>query len=134
MGRATKGYVGLDTESGHLVFIKDQWRAVAPGAHPEIETYERLRKHKVACVATCLGGGDVVSTDKTIQRTLIHELLPPNANFDNSERYHTRLVIKEVGLPLDEYPNSPELITIVYHVLIGTPPRFIIACIVTHES
>ena len=123
VGRATKAYVGLDMEDRRLVFIKDQWRPIARGAHPEIETYERLRKHKVSCVATCLGGGDTISKDGTVQRTLTHELFPQDATFDNSERFHTRLVLKEIGIPLEEYPNSTELITIVYHALVGGSPR-----------
>lgn len=119
VGRATKGYVGLDMQDRRMVFIKDQWRAVAPGAHPELETYERLRKHKVGCVATCLGGGDVISKDGTIQRTLTHELLPADAGIDNCERYHTRLILKEIGIPLDEYPNSQGLISVLFCALLG---------------
>ena len=106
-------------EDRRLVFIKDQWRPVAPGAHPEIETYERLRTHEVAHVATGLGGGDTMSKDGTLQRTLTHELFPPDAIFDNSERFHTRLVLKEVGIPLEQYSNSMELILVVFHALIG---------------
>ena len=118
-------------EDRRLVFIKDQWRPVAPGAHPEIETYERLRKHEVEYVATCLGGGDTMSKDGTLQRTLTHELFPPDAIFDNSERFHTRLVLKEVGIPLEEYSNSMDLITVVFHALIGkysSRIQFIYSC------
>ncbi|KIP01929.1 hypothetical protein PHLGIDRAFT_122921 [Phlebiopsis gigantea 11061_1 CR5-6] len=106
-------------ETQVLVFIKDQWRPIAPGAHPELETYDRLREHSVACVATCLGGGDVCLKDKRVQRTLTHTLLPNNIGIDNSDRHHTRLVIKEIGRPLSQYPNTIELMTIMYHALLG---------------
>ena len=119
VGRATKAYVGLDMEDRRLVFIKDQWRPVARGAHPEIETYERLRTHEVEHVATCLGGGDTMSKDGTLQRTLTHELFPSDATPDYSERFHTRLVLKEVGIPLEEYSNSLDLILVVFNALIG---------------
>lgn len=88
VGRATKGYVGLDMQDRRMVFIKDQWRAVAPGAHPELETYERLRKHKVGCVATCLGGGDVISKDGTIQRTLTRPIAVVTFELFVEERGH----------------------------------------------
>ena len=119
VGRATKGFIALDMETRELVFVKDQWRPISPGAHPELETYDRLRKHRVARVATCLGGGDVFANDKTVQRTLTHGLLSTGIGIDNSERHHTRLVIQEIGRPLSQYPNSPELITLLYHALMG---------------
>lgn len=107
-----------------MVFIKDQWRANHPGAHPEIETYERLREHNIDCVATCLGGGDVVSPSTgEVQRTLTHEDLPDD--IDNSERFHTRLILKQVGRPLELYANTPDLITITLQALLGV---FAILC------
>ena len=102
------------------MFVKDQWRPIAPGMHPELETYDRLRKHDVACVATCLGGGDVYANDKAVQRTFTHGLLPTTLEINNSERYHTRLVIQEIGRPLEQYPNTAELITLTFHALLGT--------------
>lgn len=124
VGRATKAYVGFDLEDNRLVFIKDQWRANAPGAHPEIETYQRLRTSNVPCVATCLGGGDVVSSDQHgFQRTVNHRYLSPG--IDECERVHARLILKEIGRPLETYRNSGELITVTYHAFLGKCTYFL---------
>lgn len=118
VGRATRGYVGLDVEDNRMVFIKDQWRPDHPGHHPEVETYERLRRNNIGCVATCLGGGDVIcpSTGK-VQSTIAQKNLLGGR--DNPKRHHVRLILKEIGRPLDTYNGSPELIATTYHALLG---------------
>ena len=118
IGRATRAYVGLDLEAGRLVFIKDQWRANTLGTHPEVETYCRLKANNVPCVASCLGGGDVAFPDRhALQQTVTHHYLPSEVG--DCERIHSRIILKEIGRPLETYVHSGELITVTYHALLG---------------
>ncbi|EKM52401.1 uncharacterized protein PHACADRAFT_149017, partial [Phanerochaete carnosa HHB-10118-sp] len=104
IGRCTKAYVGLDLQTNQLAFIKDSWRPNAPGVRPEVETYARLHEHNVSYVATAIAGGDVDIPGDGPQRTQTDKHLPESAR--QSERIHTRLVTKEVGIPLDSYPTA----------------------------
>ena len=87
-----------------------------PSAHPEIATYQRLNEKKVSCVATALAGGDVGGHEA--QLTVTQDYLPPEDS--DFPLCHSRIVLKEIGVPLEAYPNSAELITFVYQALIGT--------------
>lgn len=60
IGRATRGYVALDTETGKLAFLKDTWRVVGPLMIPESDIYAFLLKNKVPHIATFICGGDVL--------------------------------------------------------------------------
>ena len=66
-------------------------------------------------VPTILAGGDV-GGDKA-QRTVTQDYL------DDPEKdcmhVHARIVLREIGRPLCQYPDSGELMTIVYHALQG---------------
>lgn len=97
--------------------MKEQWRANAVGVHPEVETYLRLRKHGVRYVATVVAGGDVVDSIG-LQKTVSQRFFDKEG-IVMSERIHTRLVIKEVGRPLESYAFSGDLIAIVREALIG---------------
>lgn len=106
-GRCTRGYVAFDLESRCLVFLKDQWRAETR-ARTEIETYRRLHRHKVPCIATPVAGGDIPTHRTETQNKLGH--LPKTKR--PVRRIHTRLVTKDVGLPLEKYVDSLHLLQI----------------------
>lgn len=119
-GRATRGYVAFYVEGNHLVYLKDSWREDSSSMYPELDVYKRLAKHKVPCIATALGGGDVsVAVDGKlyIQRTL-------SQNFLNDEgllsRVHCRLVSKQLGIPLSSYRDSLRLLLCVMCAYQGT--------------
>lgn len=128
IGRCTRAYVGFDFQTNELAFIKDCWRPNAEGVHPEVETYKRLREHNVSYVATAIAGGDVESSDNSPQRTETDRRLPASAR--QSERIHTRLVTKEVGIPLNSYPIARDLVDLVYQALVGklTALAFLSSC------
>ena len=111
MGRGTKGWVAYCLDDNKLVFFKEQWRPNAVGVHPEIETYQRLRKHNVSHVATAIAGGDVrVGTEP---RKTESQRYFDKQGIHLPERLQTRLVLKEVGRPLESYTDSIELISVV---------------------
>lgn len=123
-GRATRGYVAYDIEDNTLVFLKDQWRSHAKSNHPELETYRRLEKHNVSFVATAIAGGDVIDPRTGgPQTTVSQKYLEKYSHMPDSAvptaRIHTRLVVHQVGRPLEEYRNSIELIWICLQALSG---------------
>lgn len=118
IGRCTKAYVGYDLESNRLVFIKDQWRSTAPGARSEVDVYRRLKECKVNSVATCLAGGDVVDSDESEPFRTISQKYQ-DVKDASVERVHVRLVLKEIGRPLESYPNSFALASLTYQALMG---------------
>lgn len=124
IGRATKGYVAYDMEEDRLCFLKDQWRTNCRGSHPELETYAHLNKHNVSRVATAIAGGDVEEENHGVHRTVSQEYIKRYRNSADVqipvERIHTRVVLREVGRPMDQYADSLDLIRICGHALLGT--------------
>ena len=118
VGRGTKGWVCYCVEDDTLVFMKEQWRANAVGVHPEIETYQRLHKHNVQYVATVIAGGDVVGP-RGVHKTITQRYFDKEG-VDLPERIQTRIVLKEVGRPLESYADSSELLSILSTAFRGT--------------
>ena len=114
VGRCTRGYIAFDLETKELVFFKDQWRCLGR-VRTELETYKRLHQHHVPHIALPVAGGDI-----SHQRTLTQGYLThiPHEEI-HSQRVHTRLVTKQVGLMLETYQDSAELLIIVGHALVG---------------
>ena len=123
VGRCTKAWVCYCLDDDEMVFMKEQWRANAVGVHPEMATYSRLKEHGVRHVATAIAGGDVGDSHglhKTVSQRFFDR-----EGLDMSERIQTRMVIKEVGRPLETYAASPELILVVTNALRGAFPLLI---------
>ena len=106
-----------------MVFFKEQWRANAEGANPELETYLRLRQHGVQFVATLVAGGDVVNPRSGEVNKTVSQRYFDKQGIDLSERIQTRIVLKEVGRPLETYADTIELLTVVGHALVGEQSR-----------
>ncbi|CAL1715251.1 unnamed protein product [Somion occarium] len=113
-GRATKGFVAFDLVEHDFVWLKDSWRVVSEHSHPEWEVYERLKSSNVQNIATIRCGGDV--HDCTIQSTSSQDLI---TGCRLKGRIHSRLVINEIGFPLETYETSFELIFIVLSAFIA---------------
>lgn len=102
-GRGTNGYVAYDLATGRLVFLKGAWRAKT--ANSEIKVYEDLWKAGVRCIATPICGGDVVGSDGKVQQTVTQKYLT-----DIPVRIHCRLVVEEIGRPLEDYEGGEDLV------------------------
>ena len=100
-----------------MVFFKEQWRANAIGVHPELETYQRLHEHNVSHIATAIAGGDVRG-ERGLHKTISQRYFDKEG-IDMHERIQTRLVLKEVGRPLESYADSIDLILVVNDALQG---------------
>ncbi|EKM57057.1 uncharacterized protein PHACADRAFT_208209 [Phanerochaete carnosa HHB-10118-sp] len=113
-GRCTRGYIAFDLDSHELVFFKDQWCCLGR-VRTELETYKRLHQHEVPHIALPMAGGDVGRHGTLTQDYLTH--IPHEER--HSRRVHTRLVTKQVGLMLETYKDSAELLIIVGHALVA---------------
>ncbi|KAI1786023.1 hypothetical protein LXA43DRAFT_1076771 [Ganoderma leucocontextum] len=112
VGRCTRGYFAYDItdtdkKNWRVCFLKDSWRPVVPGhTRPEHLVYQRLRFCGVnRGIGTLICGGDV--GDHWAQRTRVQEHLPEKNR--PVLRVHYRLVIEEIGIPLEDFNSFPEL-------------------------
>ena len=108
--------MAYDVEHKRSVFLKDYWYAVHPMVHPETEVYQRLSRATVRNVATLVAGGDVADSSGC-QETLTQEHLTSEPR--PATRRHHRLVVAEIGQPLECYKNGRELIQALYDALLG---------------
>ncbi|KZT03896.1 uncharacterized protein LAESUDRAFT_728580, partial [Laetiporus sulphureus 93-53] len=105
-GRATKVYAAYNIKTERMCTVKDCWpEEWEEGEHTK---YECIQEAKVRCTATCLYGG-FVGEQKTKTCDCMKCTRPV--------RRHYRIVLKELGRPLDKYSSSGELIIAAYCVL-----------------
>ena len=109
-GRCTRGYIAFDLQTDRMAFLKDQWRSVNR-LRAELDTYRRLHQNEVPCIATPIAGGDI---DFQLTETQEHIAWLP-------KRVHTRLVLKDVGRPLQECRNSADLLRTITYAFMGKP-------------
>lgn len=105
-GRGGKGFIAYDIDRRRLVFLKDYWCADASGVHPELEVYRILHEKRIGHVATAIAGGDVGGTKA--QCTHTQDLI--SATRKPARRFHHRIIVWEVGRPLDSYERSGVLV------------------------
>ena len=110
-GRLTTGYIAFYVEGKSFCFLKDYWRPDSPKILSELSIYKILERHNIPGIATVLCGGDlVVHHDKhgvpVYQHSRTQEL--PTAE-SQLRRIHTRIVLREVGIPLEQYFTGQEL-------------------------
>ncbi|KAI0641685.1 hypothetical protein C8Q79DRAFT_918917, partial [Trametes meyenii] len=139
-GRGTRGYVALDREHGHFIWLKDAWRSHYELVEQEGSVLARLNDKGVLNVPTLLCHGDILNqTTRTPEFwELTHPPLcpphtprtstaspspptPPTTSECPLRRHkHYRLVIKEVALKLSEFRSGRQLVSIIYDCVTGT--------------
>ncbi|EAU81211.2 other/FunK1 protein kinase [Coprinopsis cinerea okayama7 len=124
-GRGTRGYIAIDLDDpkGPFVFLKDTWRVVGEGLDEEgkvladlnspDEQDQRGRKY----IPTLVCHGDL---EGRWQKTDSQDFwLTRNPNSDQKcpmrTHQHYRLVVKEVGLPISNFRNGREMVTLISH-------------------
>ncbi|KAI0359641.1 hypothetical protein OH77DRAFT_1420183 [Trametes cingulata] len=111
VGRATRGHIALEATPGagdDFVYLKDAWRVVVDTIQKEGVILEKLREKKVRYVPTLVCHGDIPG-----QKTVSQAVWPkyhPGQTCKLKKHQHYRLVVEEVGKPLDQFKNSYELI------------------------
>ncbi|KAJ7102735.1 hypothetical protein C8R44DRAFT_346473 [Mycena epipterygia] len=133
--RATSGYLGVDLDSGKIVYMKDTWRIDLPGISKECDIYTRLKAKKVPYTADYLYGGDVPSlctlpnpspVDPTsisiaVQRTITQDFVEcawACTTEGLRPHVHHRIVLGKVGRALSSFRSTKELFMALYHAFL----------------
>lgn len=124
VGRGTRGYVALDADdpSKPLVYLKDSWRVLHDEIKKEGAVLELLNANDVLYVPTLICHGDL--GQKTISEDVWRKYHPAYKTDDPyplKQHGHYRLVVEEVGKPLEKFANGLELISALCCCLIGEP-------------
>ncbi|KAI0645269.1 hypothetical protein C8Q79DRAFT_911766 [Trametes meyenii] len=112
-GRATRGYVALEAEptegqTARFVYLKDAWRVVSDDIDKEGTVLQELHQHNVKFIPTLVCHGDIFG-----QRTQTQDVWPKyhkGKECPLKTHQHYRLVVEEVGKPLEEFANGHELV------------------------
>ncbi|OSD00245.1 hypothetical protein PYCCODRAFT_1371632 [Trametes coccinea BRFM310] len=107
VGRCTRGYIALSVSGGHgdspFVYLKDCWRVVHERSELEGDILSYLNGKGVANIPTALYHGDV-EDHRTISQDFCKCAKAGSLRCRMKAHRHYRLVVKEVGLPLQEFP------------------------------
>ena len=122
-GRSTRTFQALSVTTKERVFLKDTWRVIHPGVLPEHDIYRLLALKQVPHVATMITYHDMLSEATKTKEFADAEWLKnkdgdPPRSFRKFQHY--RLVLKEVGHPLESFRNVKELIQVFRDALQGT--------------
>ena len=85
----------------------------------ELDVYTRLHENGVRCIATPIAGGDVRGMLRSPQHTQSQRYLADKSKQSAFVRIHTRVVVKEVGKPLEAYADSVQLLEVCCNAVIG---------------
>ncbi|KAH9835422.1 uncharacterized protein C8Q71DRAFT_710121, partial [Rhodofomes roseus] len=119
-GRGMRGYVAYDVSHRRLVFLKDYWRPRIESSPYEGKVLHSLRKGGVRYVPTPLAAGLVQDELGTgVQETCTQAFLPKDERTGCSSpiQEHYRLVIKEIGEPLDNHETPEQLVKVMWYAL-----------------
>ncbi|KAI0645254.1 hypothetical protein C8Q79DRAFT_761092 [Trametes meyenii] len=109
-GRATRGYIALDADNpdGPPVFLKDAWRVVSDDIEQEGSVLKTLREHQVRFTPTPVCHGDLAGQETQTQA--VWPKYHPGKECPLKTHQHYRLVVKEVGKPLEQFKRSFDLV------------------------
>ncbi|KAH9835398.1 uncharacterized protein C8Q71DRAFT_859028 [Rhodofomes roseus] len=119
-GRGMRGYIAYDVSRRRLVFLKDYWRPCIKSSLFEGEVLHSLRSVGVRYVPTPLAAG-IVQDEMGVQETCTQDFLPVDERTGcyAPRQEHYRLVVKEIGEPLEEHKSPYELVKVIWHALYG---------------
>ena len=125
-GRGTRGYVALEVDENDsvvpgssLVYLKDVWRIDRPNICLEGEIICSLNEKGIEYTPTLECHGDVRG-QVTISQSLWSQYHSNSSKRPLIHRQHYRIVVKEIGSPLEQVPRSFGLVMALTHALIGT--------------
>ncbi|KAI1786064.1 hypothetical protein LXA43DRAFT_898667 [Ganoderma leucocontextum] len=120
VGRCTRAYIAFDPVEKSHCFLKDYWRPVVlDRTHPEHEVYERLYARLEANgkttknLPTLICAGDLDGHNAQKSRVDAEIRTDQNASAPPVPRTHYRLVLREVGVPLEKFPNFKTLLNLI---------------------
>jgi hypothetical protein len=113
MGRSTRCFVAVDSETYQKCLLKDTWRVNV--YHSEGEVYQKLQEHQVPNIPNVLGAGDV--PDQRCGYPSAGWTIPRNATI--RKHIHYRIVLDIVGRPLTKFESTHALVGYVRDALQG---------------
>ncbi|RDX45743.1 hypothetical protein OH76DRAFT_930840 [Lentinus brumalis] len=113
-GRATRGYVALPLTDegvvgGSFVYLKDAWRVDRQGIEREGAVLQELNSLGIKYVPTLVCHGDIPG-QVTKSQDLWKTYHPKEEECPLKRHQHYRLVVEEVGKPLDQFKDGVELV------------------------
>ncbi|EPS95080.1 hypothetical protein FOMPIDRAFT_1133186, partial [Fomitopsis schrenkii] len=120
-GRCTKGYIAYDVCGRRLVFLKDCWRSYVDDESTPSEGFmlDYLRRKNVPNVPTPLAYEDVGIHEGACQETYTQHLLATHEETGRRPivQRHYRLVVREIGRPLEDHRTPKELAGGIYDAI-----------------
>ncbi|KAI0645248.1 hypothetical protein C8Q79DRAFT_1011331 [Trametes meyenii] len=132
-GRATRGYIALDANNpdGPPVFLKDAWRVVSDDIEQEGSVLKTLHENQVQCVPTPVCHGDLAGQETRTQA--VWPEYHPGMECPLKTHQHYRLVVKEVGKPLEQFENSSQLVSALWCCVTAHAEAYTNANIIHHD-
>jgi hypothetical protein len=113
VGRWTRTSMGYDIQSKRSIFMKDSWRLVIEGVPREGDVYSKFEEQGVPNVPHCSNSGDIgndTSYHSTRTDHFVNENWAPNYEYDLTPHRHYRLILDDVGQPLDSFECSRDMV------------------------
>jgi hypothetical protein len=107
--RWTRTSIGYDIQRKRSIFMKDSWRPLLEGILKEGDVYLIFQTNKVPNVPYCSSSGDI--GDETYHLT--------QTEYDLTPHRHYRLILDDIGQPLDKFKHSHDMVRAVHAALIG---------------
>jgi serine/threonine protein kinase len=99
--------------------MKDSWRPVLEGVLKEGDVYSRFAKNGVRNVPHCSNSGDIGDDRYHLTQTGHFLKWNPKYAYDLTPRRHYRLILDDIGQPLDSFKCSQDMVRAIYAALIG---------------
>lgn len=121
VGRWTRTSIGYDITRKKKIFLKDSWRLLLEGVPKEGDVYSRFEANSVPNVPRCSNSGDI--GDDEYHSTQTNLLVNANWAFsctpDVTPHRHYRLILDDIGQPLESFERSSDMVQAIYAALIG---------------
>jgi hypothetical protein len=121
VGCWTRTSIGYDIQRKTSIFMKDSWRLVIEGVPKEGDIYSKFKANAVPNVPHCLNSGDIGDNTYHSMRTdhFVNANWAPNYAYDLTPHRHYRLILDDIGQPLDSFKCSRDMVHAVCATLIG---------------
>lgn len=113
--RGTRAYIALDWRTNRIVFLKDAWRHGTEGLRHEGAVLEELNEAGVEHVPTVVSYEDLPGSSQETWTSYF--AAAENKNMRRS--LHSRIVVAEVYLELDQFVRGEQLTRIIENAVTG---------------
>ncbi|KAM6490106.1 hypothetical protein JOM56_014425 [Amanita muscaria] len=123
-GRCTRISIALDLKRSKRVLLKDSWRVACDGMEKEGDIYKMFQEAEepVPNVPYCSASGDIGEDDFHLTQTqkfVDSSWCSHGFRFQLTPHRHHRLVLDDIGRPLDTFQRSSEMVKAIHAALKG---------------